>query len=88
MVSVFRDRILQLHTTRSWDFLEAESGLGSERAHHRAINDVIIGIIDTGMAPSLFSTRKLSILTRKCGGFMLYMNHRVELCFQNHRMNV
>lgn len=55
MVSLFRDRILQLHTTRSWDFLEAESGLGSERAHRRATNDVIIGVIDTGMALFLFS---------------------------------
>ncbi|KAI0498222.1 hypothetical protein KFK09_021463 [Dendrobium nobile] len=51
VVSVFRDRILQLHTTRSWDFLETESGLGSERAHRRATNDVIIGIIDTGIWP-------------------------------------
>ncbi|XP_020583106.1 CO(2)-response secreted protease-like isoform X2 [Phalaenopsis equestris] len=51
VVAVFRDRNLQLHTTRSWDFLEAESGLGSERAHRRATNDVIIGIIDTGIWP-------------------------------------
>ncbi|KAG0479155.1 hypothetical protein HPP92_013874 [Vanilla planifolia] len=51
VVSVFRDRILQLHTTRSWDFLEAESGIGSERAHRRATHDVIIGIIDTGIWP-------------------------------------
>ncbi|PKA61855.1 Subtilisin-like protease [Apostasia shenzhenica] len=51
VVSVFRDQILHPHTTRSWDFLEAESGLGSERAHRRASNDVIIGIIDTGIWP-------------------------------------
>ncbi|KAJ8505846.1 hypothetical protein OPV22_006732 [Ensete ventricosum] len=51
VVSVFRDRILRLHTTRSWDFLEAESGIGSERLHDRASNDVIIGIIDTGIWP-------------------------------------
>lgn len=48
VVKVFPDRILQLHTTRSWDFLEAQSGLGSERAHKRASSDIIIGLIDTG----------------------------------------
>ncbi|XP_042407712.1 CO(2)-response secreted protease-like [Zingiber officinale] len=51
VVSVFRDRTLQLHTTRSWDFLEAESGVGAERLQHKASNDVIIGIIDTGIWP-------------------------------------
>lgn len=53
-MKVFRDRILQLHTTRSWDFLEAESGLGSGRAQRVASTDVIIGIIDTGASPCLF----------------------------------
>lgn len=48
VVSVFRDHILQLHTTRSWDFLDAESGIGSPRLRSKASNDVIIGIIDTG----------------------------------------
>ncbi|XP_020105392.1 CO(2)-response secreted protease-like isoform X1 [Ananas comosus] len=51
VVSVFRDRFLQLHTTRSWDFLETESGLRSQRLNRRASNDVIIGIIDTGIWP-------------------------------------
>ncbi|KAG6500845.1 hypothetical protein ZIOFF_040703 [Zingiber officinale] len=56
VVSVFRDRTLQLHTTRSWDFLEAESGVGAERLQHKASNDVIIGIIDTERA--LFSWKE------------------------------
>lgn len=48
VVSVFPDRILQLHTTRSWDFLDTESGIGSQRLRRKASSDVIIGIIDTG----------------------------------------
>ncbi|KAJ4807094.1 hypothetical protein LUZ62_019660 [Rhynchospora pubera] len=51
VISVFPDRVLKLHTTRSWDFLNAESGLRSERLSRRASNDVIIGIIDTGIWP-------------------------------------
>uniref|UniRef100_A0ACD5VDY2 Uncharacterized protein n=1 Tax=Avena sativa TaxID=4498 RepID=A0ACD5VDY2_AVESA len=51
VVSVFRDRALQLHTTRSWDFLDAQSGLHAERLGRRASSDVIIGVIDTGVWP-------------------------------------
>jgi hypothetical protein len=51
VVSVFKDRALQLHTTRSWDFLEVQSGLRSGRLGRRASGDVIIGIIDTGVWP-------------------------------------
>lgn len=51
VVSVFRDRALQLHTTRSWDFLEVQSGLRSDRLGRRASGDVIIGIVDTGVWP-------------------------------------
>lgn len=53
VVSVFPDQILQLHTTRSWDFLEADSTIRPEsilRKHH-ASSDVIAGIIDTGIWP-------------------------------------
>lgn len=48
VISVFPDRVLELHTTRSWDFLNSESGLRSERLSKRASSDVIIGIVDTG----------------------------------------
>ncbi|KAJ1283342.1 hypothetical protein BS78_03G121200 [Paspalum vaginatum] len=51
VVSVFKDRALQLHTTRSWDFLEVQSGLRSGRLGRRATGDVIIGVIDTGVWP-------------------------------------
>ncbi|CAO2198272.1 unnamed protein product [Urochloa humidicola] len=51
VVSVFKDRALQLHTTRSWDFLEVQSGLTSGRLGRRATGDVIIGVVDTGVWP-------------------------------------
>ncbi|EEE54331.1 hypothetical protein OsJ_01304 [Oryza sativa Japonica Group] len=51
VVSVFRDRALELHTTRSWDFLDVQSGLRSDRLGRRASGDVIIGIVDTGVWP-------------------------------------
>ncbi|CAO2203227.1 unnamed protein product [Urochloa humidicola] len=51
VVSVFKDRTLQLHTTRSWDFLELQSGLRSGRLARRASADVIVGVVDTGVWP-------------------------------------
>ncbi|GAB2210506.1 hypothetical protein Droror1_Dr00015773 [Drosera rotundifolia] len=65
MVSVFPDPILKLHTTRSWDFLDAQvtSGTtGNEKwnengpqsstpFHYPPDADVIIGMIDTGIWP-------------------------------------
>ncbi|KAF2300873.1 hypothetical protein GH714_017961 [Hevea brasiliensis] len=54
VLSVFPNSVLQLHTTRSWDFLDAQSGIGSRLGyyqHHHSSHDVIIGIIDTGIWP-------------------------------------
>ncbi|KAK4410887.1 CO(2)-response secreted protease [Sesamum angolense] len=52
VVSVFPDPVLKLHTTRSWDFLEAaDSKFGSRFPYERSSSDVIIGIIDTGIWP-------------------------------------
>ncbi|PRQ55932.1 putative tripeptidyl-peptidase II [Rosa chinensis] len=55
IVSIFPDSILELHTTRSWDFLQeaaAESGRVSHRARPTtSSDDVIIGMIDTGIWP-------------------------------------
>ena len=48
---MFRDRVLQLHTTRSWDFLDAQSGLWPDRLSCRASGDVISGVVDTGVWP-------------------------------------
>lgn len=76
VVSVFRDRILRLHTTRSWDFLEAESGIGSERLHDRASNDVIIGIIDTGWYSILSYSNTGHDLDSPCCK-IIYMVHKM-----------
>lgn len=52
---MFPDPILKLHTTRSWEFLEAEAEAKAPRSdwsrhkYHNISSDVIIGIIDTGI---------------------------------------
>ncbi|KAI4326065.1 hypothetical protein MLD38_031416 [Melastoma candidum] len=48
VVSVFPDRILQLHTTRSWDFL-----LRTQKEPRRKLaeTNIIIGVLDTGIWP-------------------------------------
>ncbi|XP_060169083.1 CO(2)-response secreted protease-like [Lycium barbarum] len=52
VVSVFPDPILQLHTTRSWDFLGVVgSSYSSYHYNHASSYDVIIGVIDTGIWP-------------------------------------
>ncbi|XP_042487273.1 subtilisin-like protease SBT4.4 [Macadamia integrifolia] len=48
VVSVFPSRILQLHTTRSWDFI----GLSKDvKRIPKAESDVIVGVLDTGIWP-------------------------------------
>lgn len=49
VVSVFPDPVLELHTTRSWDFLQTESGLSAPT--YTTTGDSIIGMIDTGVWP-------------------------------------
>ncbi|KAJ0466620.1 putative tripeptidyl-peptidase II [Helianthus annuus] len=59
VVSVFPDPVLQLHTTRSWDFLKYHSGVELDSKHSakynisssNAASDIIIGIMDTGIWP-------------------------------------
>lgn len=49
ILSVFPDPTLKLHTTRSWEFLDSQSGLRLPVHKYRhASQDVIIGVIDTG----------------------------------------
>ncbi|MBA0691526.1 hypothetical protein Goari_009148 [Gossypium aridum] len=54
VVSVFPDPVLQLHTTRSWDFLKYETSVMIE-SNPSYSTDAIIGILDTG----LFCNRKI-----------------------------
>jgi hypothetical protein len=54
VVSVFRDPVYQLHTTRSWDFLKygtdvvIDSSPNSDSNSSSGGYDSIIGILDTG----------------------------------------
>lgn len=51
VVSVFEDPMLQLHTTRSWDFLDSLSGESSSFPIYNSFHgssDIIIGVVDTG----------------------------------------
>lgn len=56
VVSVFPNRLLQLHTTRSWDFLKYQTDLlvnsgplsNSDSPPSRESSDTIIGILDSG----------------------------------------
>ncbi|XP_057517967.1 CO(2)-response secreted protease-like [Amaranthus tricolor] len=51
VVSVFRDPILQLHTTRSWDFLESQPLSNNDPMSSSEGYDTIIGFLDTGIWP-------------------------------------
>ncbi|XP_058744207.1 CO(2)-response secreted protease-like [Vicia villosa] len=52
VVSVFPDPILELHTTRSWDFLDSDLGMKPPvTTHQHSSNDIIIALIDTGIWP-------------------------------------
>ncbi|KAJ4720463.1 Subtilisin-like protease [Melia azedarach] len=61
VVSVFPDPVYELHTTRSWDFLEdaatAKPGRSTfvNRRYQKAASDIIIGVIDTGVWPESLS---------------------------------
>lgn len=48
VVSVFPSGTLQLHTTRSWDFM----GFNESVTRNRSVeSDLIVGVIDTGIWP-------------------------------------
>lgn len=57
VVSVFRDPVVELHTTHSWDFLKYQTSLkidASPKPNRDASSngyDAIIGILDTGIWP-------------------------------------
>ncbi|XP_057807916.1 CO(2)-response secreted protease-like [Salvia miltiorrhiza] len=71
VVSIFPDPVLKLHTTRSWDFLEAaDSGFRSRYPYEQKSVDVIIGIIDTGIWPESpsFSDHQIGKIPSKWKG--------------------
>ncbi|PON69886.1 Subtilase [Trema orientale] len=52
VVSVFPDAMLQLQTTRSWDFIEGKGGRLSKWGLDKHVSsDIIIGIVDSGIWP-------------------------------------
>ncbi|KAJ8440693.1 hypothetical protein Cgig2_005424 [Carnegiea gigantea] len=76
VISVFPDRNLKLHTTRSWDFLNEESGVSpSNYFHyqHNASTDIIIGMIDTGIWPESpsFSDAGIGEIPRRWRGICM-----------------
>ncbi|XP_019435138.1 PREDICTED: subtilisin-like protease SBT4.8 [Lupinus angustifolius] len=48
VVSVFPSRNLELHTTRSWDFLGLTR---SSKRSHATESDIVVGVLDTGVWP-------------------------------------
>ncbi|XP_009120430.1 subtilisin-like protease SBT4.13 [Brassica rapa] len=50
VVSVFPNKMLQLHTTQSWDFMGLKQGKGTKR-NPTVESDTIIGVIDSGITP-------------------------------------
>lgn len=52
VVSVFRSRMLEIHTTRSWDFMGLRLHKQMEQSSQRHLkfgDDVIVGVLDTGI---------------------------------------
>ena len=52
VVSVFRSRMLEIHTTRSWDFMGLRLHMQMEQPSQRHLkfgDDVIVGVLDTGI---------------------------------------
>ncbi|KAL6645474.1 hypothetical protein ACP70R_017082 [Stipagrostis hirtigluma subsp. patula] len=50
VISVFRSRILQLHTTRSWDFMGLSLHMQMEKTSQMQLkfgDDIIVGVLDT-----------------------------------------
>ncbi|WOG93971.1 hypothetical protein DCAR_0313261 [Daucus carota subsp. sativus] len=66
VVSVFPNRKLQVHTTRSWDFM----GLTQQVNRTALESDIIIGVLDTGISPESDSFRDqgLSPIPKKWKG--------------------
>ncbi|PAN51489.1 hypothetical protein PAHAL_9G598100 [Panicum hallii] len=60
VISVFRSRTLELHTTRSWDFMGLNLHMQMEQSsqmHFKFGDDIIVGVLDTGVWPESESFR-------------------------------
>ncbi|KAH7668970.1 Tripeptidyl-peptidase II protein [Dioscorea alata] len=80
VVSVFVDPIYQLHTTRSWDFLQLQNSLetsltpganeGDAGSSSTGAEDTIIGLLDTGIWPESpsFSDKGMKPLKKRWNG--------------------
>ncbi|GAA0186988.1 hypothetical protein LIER_34276 [Lithospermum erythrorhizon] len=81
VVSVFPDQQFQLHTTRSWDFLDAGQNLRTGLPYETLGNDVIIGVVDTGTNSNFnwrFGPKKYSEVS--CG--LILDCSKVDILFQ------
>ncbi|XP_072978834.1 subtilisin-like protease SBT3.18 [Typha angustifolia] len=59
VISVFRSKMLQLHTTRSWDFMGLKLDSGKVTPMQLTYgDDVIVGIFDTGIWPESESLKE------------------------------
>ncbi|KAL6340416.1 hypothetical protein AAG906_006077 [Vitis piasezkii] len=67
VVSIFPNRLLQLHTTRSWDFMGFSETV---KRNPTVESDTIIGVIDSGIWPELesFSDEGFSSIPKKWKG--------------------
>ncbi|XP_059629133.1 subtilisin-like protease SBT5.4 [Cornus florida] len=75
VVSVFENKMRQLHTTKSWNFLSLENNDGSVDSNSlwkkaRYGEDIIIGNLDTGVTPELesFSDKGYGPVPKKWNG--------------------
>ncbi|XP_040377634.1 subtilisin-like protease SBT3.18 [Oryza brachyantha] len=60
VISVFRSRMLELHTTRSWDFMGLNLHIQMEQSAGMQLkfgDDIVVGILDTGVWPESQSFR-------------------------------
>uniref|UniRef100_A0A0D9Z2A9 Inhibitor I9 domain-containing protein n=1 Tax=Oryza glumipatula TaxID=40148 RepID=A0A0D9Z2A9_9ORYZ len=51
VISIFRSRMLEIHTTRSWDFMGLSLHIQNEQSAGMQLkygDDIIVGILDTG----------------------------------------